>query len=132
MDRVLAPAPANGAALNVSTGAQSSPKSPCRVELLGTPKGENGKRTRAYGSYSVLSPVFRSFPARSTQYPVPFFRLYSVLSPAFTPSRRHGLISSRAPPRHGPTSSRPHLVTAPPRHGPTSSRPHLVTAPPRH
>src|SRR5882724_6281888 len=40
LDRVLAPAPANGAALNVSTGAQSSPKSPYQVELLGAPQGE--------------------------------------------------------------------------------------------
>src|SRR5258706_13754424 len=55
MDRVLAPAPANGAALNVSTGAQSSPTPPCRVELLGAPQAGNGKRPRAYGFYSVLS-----------------------------------------------------------------------------
>ena len=39
-DRVLAPAPANEAALNVSTGAQSSSTSPHRVELLGAPQGE--------------------------------------------------------------------------------------------
>src|SRR5882724_11464755 len=77
MDRVLAPAPANGAALNVSTGAPSSPKSPCRVELLGAPQGEKGRKN----SKPLLSP--ESY----------------VLSPALTPSRpsrrhdRHGISS---------------------------------------
>src|SRR5258706_16476357 len=55
MDRVLAPAPANGAALNVSTGGQCSSTSPHRVELLGAPQGGKGKCLRTYGFYSVLS-----------------------------------------------------------------------------
>src|SRR4051794_5479452 len=40
MDRGLAPAPANGAALNVSTGAQGSSNTPHRGELLRAPQGE--------------------------------------------------------------------------------------------
>jgi len=55
-----------------------SPKTPCRVELLGAPQGENGKRPRAYGFYSILSTAFRTFAARSTQYAAPL--------PAFTQS----------------------------------------------
>ena len=51
--RVLAPAPANGAALNVSTGAQSSPKTPCRVELLGALHGV--PRASAVRSWPVVA-----------------------------------------------------------------------------
>ena len=62
MDRVKAPAPANGAALNVSTGAQSSPKTPCQAELLGAPQGEKGKR---------LSLVFPQLPRPAAREPRP-------------------------------------------------------------
>src|SRR5258706_12783061 len=89
MDRVLAPAPANGAALNVSTGAQCSSKAPHRVELLGAPQGgQKQERSRAYGFYSVLSPAFSQHPVRSTQHSLfPF--LFPLLFPV-TPSRRDG------------------------------------------
>src|SRR4051812_18200253 len=42
--RVSAPVPANGAALNESQVHQCSSKTPCRVELLGAPQGEQTKR----------------------------------------------------------------------------------------
>src|SRR5260221_1144561 len=101
VDRVLAPAPANGAALNVSTGAQSSPTFPYRAELLGAPQGEKEQMPRAYGFYSVLSTYGRKpdiqrsravlfFSARSTQYASPAltFPLSSFLFPLRSPRRQ--------------------------------------------
>jgi hypothetical protein len=76
MDRVSAPAPANGAALNVSTGAQCSSTSPHRVELLGAPQGGKGKRPRAsaftqssiLNPRSCLAPVTTVTPSRSSRF----------------------------------------------------------------
>src|SRR5258706_11434797 len=67
VDRVLAPAPANGAALNVSTGAQCSSTSPHRVELLGAPQGE--KEQMPLGRSSVL--FFLLSPALTLSRPSP-------------------------------------------------------------
>src|SRR5882724_5168701 len=100
MDRVLAPAPANGVAPNVSTGAQSSSASPHRVELLGAPQGGKEQTQSCFGL--LLSPQSCFFPVTgltsslvpprhgfllflSTQHPAPLFALTqsSALSPAF-------------------------------------------------
>jgi len=52
------------AALNVSTGAQSSPKTPRRVELLGAPQGVQGQTQ--HGLWFLLSPQYCSYPVTTS------------------------------------------------------------------
>ncbi len=61
-DRVEAPAPANGAALNVSTGAQSSPKTPLSSR---TARRSHKGKTNGFKTSTPASRSYQSYPHES-------------------------------------------------------------------
>ena len=107
--RVLAPAPANGAALNVSTGAQCSSTSPHRVELLGAPQGEFKSKT-PQGLRPLLSPELWAqarYPAKSGRSPESCFYPSRVTASSVTASSHPAPDSTRA---HSPQALPGNLV----------------------